>query len=228
MTKSQWKVLVIEDDLMVQEVNKQFIEQVEGFVVTSVASNGVEGLRMIEKDLPDLIIIDMYMPHQDGITTLQKIRSKGYQSDVIAVTAASDSETIKRVLQYGAVDYIMKPFKFERMKQALENYRQRQNKLGKSQIITQDEVDTLLFKTASEKSTMLPKGLNTITLAGIRSYLHSQTDPISAEEVAEGMGIARVTARRYLEYLDQEKEVELYVEYGRVGRPVNRYLLQQK
>lgn len=47
---------------------------------------------------------------------------------------------------------------------------------------------------------------------------------MSAEEVAEGVGIARVTARRYLEYLEKERKVQLDVQYGGIGRPVNRYI----
>lgn len=128
-------MLLIEDDPMVQEVNRQFIEQVEGFIVIAAASNGLEGIQLIKQHQPDLTIIDMYMPSQDGLTTLQQIRANGYKTDVIAVTAASDIETVRKVLQYGAVDYIMKPFKFERMKQALEQYRSFQVKISKKNIL---------------------------------------------------------------------------------------------
>ncbi|MGB3890655.1 MAG: response regulator, partial [Priestia megaterium] len=62
MNKKEWTVLLIEDDPMVQEVNRQFIEQVEGFIVIAAASNGLEGVQLIKKHQPDLTIIDMYMP----------------------------------------------------------------------------------------------------------------------------------------------------------------------
>ena len=168
----------------------------------------------------------MYMPSQDGLTTLQQIRANGYKTDVIAVTAASDIETVRKVLQYGAVDYIMKPFKFERMKQALEQYRLFQVKISQKEHITQSELDSMLFQQFEEKADLLPKGLNAVTLRRIQQYLFEQNHPISAEEVADGVGIARVTARRYLEFLEQENELKLSVEYGRVGRPINRYMLK--
>jgi two-component system response regulator DctR len=46
---------------------------------------------------------------------------------------------------------------------------------------------------------------------------------LSAEEVAEGVGLARVTARRYLDFLEKSGRVILELQYGSVGRPVNRY-----
>jgi two-component system, CitB family, response regulator DctR len=69
----------------------------------------------------------------------------------------------------------------------------------------------------------LPKGLNANTLVKITEFISSKRSPVSAEEVAEMIGIARVTARRYLDYLEKEGKVKIHVQYGGVGRPVNRY-----
>jgi two-component system, CitB family, response regulator DctR len=224
-----YRVLLIEDDPMVQEVNRQFIEQVKGFTVIGVAANGVEGIQLIRELHPDLVIIDIYMPHKDGLETLKEIRFEGYEVDVIAITAASDIDTVRRVLQNGAFDYIMKPFKFERLKQALENYHSFRQALNEKESLTQKELDALLQTTEPqtfEPSGELPKGLNEVTLQKIARYLRKQTEPVSAEEVAEGVGIARVTARRYLEYLEKKGEVTLDVQYGGIGRPVNRYMMK--
>jgi two-component system, CitB family, response regulator DctR len=222
-----YKVLLIEDDPMVQEVNRQFIEQVDGFTVIGTAGNGMEGIEMIRKIQPDLVIIDIYMPCHDGLETLQQIRMEGHAVDVIAITAASDIETVRRVLQNGAFDYIMKPFKFERLKQSLENYYTFQQKLKEKEKLTQKELDALLQQNETETRSELPKGLNYITLQKIVRYLQEQTHPISAEEVAEGVGIARVTARRYLEYLEKRQKVEIDIQYGGVGRPINRYIIKK-
>ncbi|GCD83974.1 putative C4-dicarboxylate response regulator DctR [Parageobacillus thermoglucosidasius] len=225
-----YRVLLIEDDPMVQEVNRQFIEQVEGFTVIGVAGNGIEGIQLIRELHPDLAIIDIYMPQQDGLETLKEIRAKGYEVDIIAITAASDIDTVRRVLQNGAFDYIMKPFKFERLKQALENYHSFRQTLNEKETLTQKELDVLL-QTAEPQPlaprSELPKGLNEVTLQKVIRYLRKQTEPVSAEEVAEGVGIARVTARRYLEYLEKRGEVSLDVQYGGIGRPVNRYMMKR-
>jgi two-component system, CitB family, response regulator DctR len=225
--KSAYKVLLIEDDPMVQEVNRQFIERVNGFTVIGTARNGIEGISMVRTLQPDIVIIDIYMPNQDGLETLKQIRTEGHSVDVIAITAASDIETVRRVLQNGAFDYIMKPFKFERLKQSLENYHLFHSKLNEKKELTQKDLDALLLQNEPVTPKELPKGLNSKTLQKIMVYLLEQSEPISAEEVAEGIGIARVTARRYLEYLEKCQKVKVHVQYGGVGRPVNRYIIAE-
>lgn len=81
------------------------------------------------------------------------------------------------------------------------------------------------MKQPSNSDEPLPKGLNMFTLNEISSYLNNETDPKSAEEVANAIGIARVTARRYLDYLEKKGAIRLDVQYGSIGRPVNRYLM---
>ena len=89
------QVLLVEDDPMVRQVNRQFIEQVPGYHLIGTAKNGVEGIQQIKQLKPDLVFMDIFMPEQDGIETLTKIREKGLKVDVIAVTAANDMMTIR-------------------------------------------------------------------------------------------------------------------------------------
>lgn len=124
----QIKVLLIEDDPMVREVNRQFIEKVDHFQVIGQASNGLDGVTQIRQHQPDLVFMDIFMPEQDGITSLHKIRELDLPVDVITVTAANDMDTVKQVLHLGVFDYIMKPFSFERVKGTLENYLRFKNK----------------------------------------------------------------------------------------------------
>lgn len=152
-------VLLIEDDLMVQEVNRGFIEKIDGFEVIGIAANGVDGLNMVRELAPDLILIDMYMPKMNGLETIQAIRAEGHSSDIIAITAASDMETVRNVLLHGAADYLMKPFKFERLKQSLENYSAYRSKLKDKSQLTQKELDTIRFsKEEPKEKKELPKG----------------------------------------------------------------------
>jgi two-component system, CitB family, response regulator DctR len=219
------KVLLIEDDPMVREVHRQFIDRIEGFSIIGIASNGMEGLRLVKELKPDLAIIDLYMPYMGGLEMLRELRSEAYSIDVIAITAASDIETIHGVLQQGAVDYIMKPFTFDRIKKSLDNYKNYRVKLGEKKALLQEELDQLLFIDKKEESERenLPKGLNTNTLTKITSFISQENEPVSAEEVAESIGMARVTARRYLDYLEKEGKVKIHIHYGGVGRPINRY-----
>ncbi|HHY72594.1 MAG TPA: response regulator [Bacillus bacterium] len=230
MAPQTFKVLLIEDDPMVQEVNRQFIERIEGFEIVGIAGNGYEGLQMIKKLKPELVFIDIFMPSQDGLETIHEIRKEGLSVDIIAITAAADMETIRNVLQNGAFDYIMKPFKFERIKKSLEKYRSFRNQLERKTTLTQKDLDQLRFEKEKHTTTNvdLPKGLNEVTFKKIMKYLNDQTEPLSAEEVAEQVGLARVTARRYLDYLAKSGHILIDVQYGGVGRPINRYITHRK
>ncbi|MCR8842433.1 response regulator [Paenibacillus sp. SC116] len=263
-----YRVLLIEDDPMVQEVNRQFIENVTGFRVEGIASNGAEGLKLARELEPDLVFLDMFMPVQDGAETLRQIRAEALHVDVIVVTAAKDLPTVKQIMQKGVFDYIIKPFKFERIESALEQYRAYRMALHEERQVTQAELDVILRSKASQASsnipveyhrgagsavlgqsltndgtssptadnnlsissafaidiaTALPKGLQASTMRQIVQFLLLQRSLLTAEEVADGVGLARVTARRYLDYLVQSGSVRLDIRYGNVGRPVNRY-----
>ncbi len=226
---SEITVLLIEDDPMVQEINKAFIEKVKRFKVIATAPNGTEGLKLIKKEKPNLVVLDIYMPGQDGIETLQQIRAEKIQVDVIVITAANDLETIRSMLQNGAFDYIIKPFNYERVHRALEKYRAYHSTISPSGSVTQKDLDNLFFSEQRQMQAAadLPKGLNELTLKQIQSFLHNQSESKSAEEVAEGIGIARVTARRYLDYLVKNGNIHMDIQYGTIGRPVNRYLLKK-
>lgn len=229
-----YRVVLIEDDPMVLEVNKQFVERVPGFEIVGTASNGLEAVEQVRSLQPDLIFLDIYMPGQNGTEVLQQIRHERLGADAIVITAASDIPTVQRMLHQGAVDYIVKPFKFERVKEALENYRAMKLRLSKESALSQSELDQILHGRLAQKADTsapdaalqldLPKGLQELTMKQVMQFLMQQQKSLSAEEVAEGVGLARVTARRYLEFLEKSKQVKLDIEYGGIGRPVNRYV----
>lgn len=216
------RTVIVEDDPMVMQVNRQYIEEIGGFEVVGTADTGHEALSLIRKTLPDLVILDIYLPDLDGIQTLKELRTSTIPTDVILVTAARDVDTIQNAFRYGAIDYIIKPFKFSRLKSALDSYKLLNSKMNRKTSMDQDEIDDLAMnKTRMQES--LPKGLNDVTLRQVLLYLLKNGTPLSAEEVADGIGLARVTARRYLDYLEKAGKLFLEVQYGSVGRPINRY-----
>lgn len=227
MVVMEIRVLLVEDDPMVQEVNRQFIERIPGFEVIGVASSGEDGLRLVRELNPDLLLLDVYMPELNGIDMLKALREDELQVEVIAITAANDTETVRTMLHHGARDYLIKPFKFERFQQALLDFRNYHEKLGGTGSVSQYELDKIAVKEESTLNSIkpLPKGLNKQTLKQILSYIERHGKPLTAEETAEGVGIARVTARRYLDHMQKSGQVEIAIQYGAVGRPLNRYSL---
>lgn len=74
----------------------------------------------------------------------------------------------------------------------------------------------------------LPKGLNKATLDKVLQFVEQKEEGASAEEVANAIGVARVTARRYLDFLEKQSFIEMDSVYGSVGRPVNKYFFIKK
>ncbi|MEW6727226.1 response regulator [Desulforudis sp. 1088] len=219
--------LIVEDDPMVAEVNRNFVESITGYEVVGVVSTGGEALALIENLRPALTLLDVYLPDIDGVSVLHEIRKRQLPTDVILITAAQDVMTIQDVFRYGAIDYIVKPFKLTRLKSALDLYVNLRESLDHCSSLDQDAIDKLTRgQTAEHHPSRLPKGLHELTLRQIYVYLVQQGRSLSADEVAAGVGLARVTARRYLEYLERNGKVALELQYGSVGRPVNRYRIR--
>lgn len=222
-------LVIVEDDPMVIQVNRQFVEATGGFRIVGTARTGPEALEVIRAARPDLVLLDIYLPDMDGVATLKEIRRSNLPADVILVTAAQDAETIQDVLRYGAVDYIIKPFKFERLKGALGAYRRMRERLAGSGTLSQEQVDQMIARKGSggpgqsEVARDLPKGLNDLTMRQVMLCLVRTGEALTACDVAGRVGLSRVTARRYLDHLVKQDQARRLVQYGSVGRPLNRY-----
>ena len=102
------KVLVVEDSVAAREAVMRLLRH-EGYGVIG-AANGVEALRAIEQEKPDLVLLDVMMPEMDGMSTLIELRQRPECSDlpVILVTALSDEERISQARELGVSEYLVK------------------------------------------------------------------------------------------------------------------------
>jgi len=92
----------------------------EGFEVLT-ASNGYEALKLIEKESPDLVLLDIWMPGLDGIDTLQEIKKNNPYIQVIIITGHGTIETAVRATKMGAYDLIEKPLSIDKIIVAINN-----------------------------------------------------------------------------------------------------------
>ncbi|HLG74593.1 MAG TPA: response regulator [Chloroflexota bacterium] len=220
------RTLVVDDDFMVANVHKGFVERVPGFTVTGVAHSAAGALTAIEERHPDLVILDIYLPDRSGLSLLQDLRHDRREVDVIMVTAAKDVASLQEAMQGGALHYIIKPFDFARFQQTLESYRRFRQERNRLATAEQADVDRLYRLMASQPDHDLPKGLNRPTLERVIAELSNEAGAASALEVAARIGISRATARRYLEYLEERGQAALELRYGAAGRPEHRYRLR--
>jgi len=222
------RVLIVEDDPMVADINKSFTENIEGFRVVGTARNGQEALDMCRDRHPDLVILDVYMPGIDGMGVLAGLRQTETPIDIIMITAASDGSTISKAMRHGIAGYIIKPFKFERYRSVLESYRDFQRKARQSASLDQADIDKVFATRPDYDPRDMPKNFHVQTLNLIVDFLFASPEPRSSEEVAAGIGISRVTARRYLEYLVSQGRLQMLLDYAAVGRPVHRFRLVEQ
>ena len=224
------RVLIVEDDPMVADINKKYTEAIEGYVVTGIACTGSEALAQIDKVGPDLVILDIYLPDMNGVDILAALRRGEKQLDVIMITAADDKATVSKVIRHGVVAYITKPFKFARYRAVLEAFRNLRLELGQKKHLAQEDIDRLTamgLGRMEQEHEELPKNYHAQTKSLIVHFLIDQPHSQSAEQVAASVGISRVTARRYLEYLVEQGKVERTLDYLTVGRPIHRFRLKK-
>jgi len=113
------KILVADDEKSMREFLDIMLKK-EGYKVT-LASNGEEVMKLIEKDIFDLALVDIRMPREDGISVLKKIKSISPETVVIVITAYASADTAIKAMKEGAYDYITKPFKIDEIKLIIQN-----------------------------------------------------------------------------------------------------------
>ena len=217
------RVLVVDDDFMVARVHTGFVSRVEGFEVVGTCHTGADAVAAAAELAPDLVLLDLYLPDRFGLDVLAELRSTGRECDVMVITAAKEAEAVRGALRQGVVDYVLKPFGFEDLRERLERYAAQRNALSDPQVRGQEDSDRVLSRGGGGPAAALPKGMSTQTASLVESALRGAQGNLSASEAAELVGVSRVSARRYLEYFCSIGQAEVSLRYGSAGRPERRY-----
>ncbi len=218
------RVLIVEKDPMVAAINKQFTEATNGFRVVASVSDGEEALAFVEQHPVDLVILALLLPDRGGLAVLQELRRQARAVDVIAISGVDDAQTVSHVLRQGVIAYLVKPFACTRLQAVLEAYYAFWLKLRQQSRLTQRDIDGICRVTESKVGEM-PKNFSCQTMTLILQCLAERGNPLSADEVADGVRLSRTTTRRYLEYFQKTGRVERVIQYLAVGRPVHRFCL---
>lgn len=217
-------VMIVEDDPMVRDINSKFLKRVAGFRLYQAVSNLEDAKKFMLQKKPDLILLDVYLPRENGIDFLKWIREKNMDVDIILITADKTIDRIQEAYRYGAVDYLIKPFHFDRFKEALLQFKERHEKFKKAAELEQKDLDQLMASFTPAPEDDFAKGFNKYTYKSVWDAIQKlEYNEFTAEGLAETLGVARVTVRRYLEYMEKENKVAKSVEYGKVGRPQHKY-----
>jgi two-component system CitB family response regulator len=224
------KAVIVEDDARVAHNHRALVELVPGFEVTAVAHGAAAAMQAVHEHHPDLVLLDLFLPDGSGLSVLDELRAAEREgsvphADVLVITALREAEHVRAALARGAVQYLIKPFALPELRDRLERYAAARRRLDGMGQATQGEIDGVLGLLRPGGGTAPPKGLSSATIRLVTEALRAVDGDLSASEVAERTGIARVTARRYLEYLCGDDRVALRLRYGSGGRPEHRYHL---
>ncbi|WP_082856427.1 response regulator [Marinomonas atlantica] len=220
---TQYSVLIVEDDPQASYTLEQAVNKHPLFKVIAAAESVSETHEYL-KQQPDVILLDITLPDGDGMSLLREIRQQNIGTSVIMTTAERESSMVAQAIQFGVIDYLVKPLRLSRVHQALNDFIAFQAKLEDSEQIDQLQIDDLMRKSnIASKSRKTPKGIDTTTLATMVEHIKQHQAPFSAQEIGDALELSRITARRYLEYLEEQGMVSMSLNYNTGGRPKQLY-----
>ncbi|HKJ09810.1 MAG TPA: response regulator [Gammaproteobacteria bacterium] len=109
MATSKGRVLIADDQFAVRQLLRLMLQE-DGYEVVGEATNGESALEMCDRLRPQLLCLDIFMPHKDGMEVLQQVRVEYPQLKVLIISAESTSDRVKEALALGAAGFIVKPF----------------------------------------------------------------------------------------------------------------------
>ena len=115
MEKKKINIIIVDNNKDFCNILKDYLSMQKDMVVTGVAENGVEALKLIEEKKPDLVLLDIIMPILDGLGVLGRLNTMDLNPmpHIIVLSAVSQDKIIQRAISLGADYYIVKPFNME-------------------------------------------------------------------------------------------------------------------
>ncbi len=230
---SDIRVLVVEDEPIAAAAHAAYIGRLDGFSLAGSAPDGQSALRLMTElstagQPVELVLLDMNLPDLHGLDIARRMRAAGLFADIIAITAVRELNIVRSAVATGVVQYLIKPFTYATFADKLRSYRLFRDQLasagpGGGAGASQSDVDQAFASLRAPSELPLPKGLSVSTLDSVQDFMKLQSGAVSASEVMEALGMSRVTARRYLEYLADAGTVSRTARYGAPGRPENEY-----
>lgn len=215
---TELRVLVVDDDFRVSALHAQTVARVPGCVVVGQAQTLAEARELLTAEV-HLVVADEYLPDGSGSDLVG-----ASDAAVLLVTAANDAATVRRALSRGVVGYLHKPFDLRLLGERVAAHARLVADLDERSALTQEEIDSALAQLRPRPSAAaLPKGRSAVTASAVADLLRDSGEALTANDVADELGVSLATARRYLSDLVDGQDVELLLRYGTAGRPQHRY-----
>lgn len=113
------RILLVEDQTIVRQGLKSLLALTPDFEIVAEANDGVEALEMIEREKPDVVLLDLRMPRLDGVGVLKGLRERGLPSPALILTTFDDDSMLFEAVRAGAKGWLLKDVSLERLTTAI-------------------------------------------------------------------------------------------------------------
>ncbi|OJG23717.1 hypothetical protein RR47_GL000432 [Enterococcus columbae DSM 7374 = ATCC 51263] len=211
---------------MVQFIHQSYVEKLQLTFECSCCDSIAQAKELLIQKTFSLILLDIQLIDGNGIELLKWVRQQMIDCDIILITAANEMFLAKQALNYGVIDYLIKPFSYERFKQAIDKYLTKQQVFQQQQV-DQAKIDQLLqVEQVNEEPTLaLEKGLTKTTLATIIQQILLCQDGFTIQDLVEATQLSHVSIRKYILFLEQQHLLKSEMVYLKIGRPYLKYTL---
>jgi two-component system response regulator YesN len=126
------RVVIVEDEYYVRKgLIQTFDWKSLDCEVVGEAANGRDGIEIVEEQRPDLVIVDIEMPVINGLDMVKSLRERQYRAEYIFLTGHQKFDYVRRDLQMEAIDYLLKPFRYEDLSECIRKVKIRLHKIDK-------------------------------------------------------------------------------------------------
>ena len=115
------RILVVDDQTVVREGLAAILANYPDIEVIGQASDGIQAMEIVKKEKPDVVLLDMKMPNQDGLTTIPKIKEFSPATRILVVTAFTENDLVYQAIKAGALGYILKDATRDQLLQAVRD-----------------------------------------------------------------------------------------------------------
>lgn len=218
-------VLIIEDNPMVDFIHRNYLEKTALFDSIMSSNSMASAQNILTTYAIDLILLDIHIIDGNGISFLETLRAQHHPCEVIIISAANDGNSIRDGFHLGIIDYLIKPFTFERFQESIQQFVTHREhlanqKLEQAQI---NQLKCLTNKRDTKNTQLLEKGLSESTFRWVMENIRTFEKTFTIQELATSCHLSHVSVRKYIAYLEENNQIDNQQIFTKVGRPYRVY-----
>ncbi|CRH94367.1 Transcriptional regulatory protein dcuR [Chlamydia trachomatis] len=210
---------------MVDFIHRNYLEKLNLFD-RIISSDSMKAVQSILTDyVIDLILLDIHIIDGNGISFLETLRAQHIPCEVIIISAANDGNIIRDGFHLGIIDYLIKPFTFERFQESIQQFVTHREHLANQQLEQAqiNQLKCLTNKRDTKNTQLLEKGLSESTFRWVMENIRTFEKPFTIQELATSCHLSHVSVQKYIAYLEENKQLNSQQIFTKVGRPYRVY-----